>query len=458
MKFAWSMAFMAVWASTLAGCIDSSTSSRDARSPLSASKGGANSPFAGGEGCGGLPTAPESVRVDLVTPSFPNPTDAFNPLFPVGVLDRAILLGLSDGAPFRTETTRLPGTQTIIIDGEPVQTIISQYVAWEDRRIHEVALDWYGQDDEGHVWYFGEDVFNYEEGVVVDMNGTWLAGEEFPVAMIMPADPQVGNVWRPENACPIVFEEVTALDTDVTVAGPSGPVDGALIVTELHMDGTFEEKTFAPGYGEFSTGSTASGNLEALALAVPTDFLGGDVPEDLDDLSDGAEEMFDLARNGGWRRIASLFEEIEEDWRDYEATGVPPLLAAEMNDAIDALEEAIDAHDKAQARQAAVDVALACLDFELRYEERAEIDLDLIEVWSLQLQIDMAAHDAGGILSDLETIRLIRDRFEPALAGRIDGDLRALRDAAHAGDEGALSTGATKLHETVAELTGGATR
>jgi hypothetical protein len=392
------------------------------------------------------------LRVDLVEPSFTNPTAALNPLFPVGELDRAVLLGRADGESFRSETTRLPGTQTIIIDGEPVETVISQYVAWVDRRIDEVALDWYGQDDEGNVWYFGEDVFNYEDGGVVDTEGTWLAGEDGPVAMIMPVDPQIGNVWRPENACPIVFEEVIALDTNVTVEGPSGPVTGALIVRELHMDGTLEDKTFAPGYGEFSTGSGL--NIEALAVAVPTDFIGGEVPEDLDDLSDAAENLFGLARRGDWGRIESLFAEMGEDWEDYEATGVPPLLAAEMNEAIDALDEAIDARDRAQVRQAAVDIAFAGLDFELRHEGRADIDLDLIEVWSLQLQIDTAAHDRGARRSDLETIRVIRDRIARPLAGRIDGDLSALRAAAEAGDEVALSKSAANLHDTVAELTG----
>lgn len=450
MKFGWSIAYMIILASALTGCGDNPADSGGGLNPLSA-PGVGPPPFADRDGCNGLPTAPESLRVDLIEPSFTNPTAASNPLFPAGELDRAVLLGRADGEPFRSETTRLPGTQTIIIDGEPVETVISQYVAWVDGRIDEVALDWYGQDDEGNVWYFGEDVFNYEEGVVVDTEGTWRAGEDGPVAMIMPADPQVGNVWRPENACPIVFEEVTALDTNVTVEGPSGPVTGALIVRELHMDGSLEDKTFAPGYGEFSTGSGL--NIEALAVAVPADFLGGEVPEDLDDLSDAAESMFGLARRGDWREIASLFEEMEEDWEDYEATGVPPLLAAEMNDAIEALDEAIAARDRTQARQAAVHIAFAGVDFELRYEERTDIDLDLIEVWSLQLQIDRAAHDRGGIRSDLETIRVIRDRLARPLAGRIEGDLNALRTAAQAGDEAALSMSVKKLHDTIAELT-----
>ncbi len=442
----------------MTGCSDNSMSPGDAFRGMSATKSSQTISVAGDDGCGDLPTAPDSVRVDLIDPVFSDPIDADNPLFPVGELDRAILLGLADGEPFRTETTRMPGTKTIYIDGKPVETIISQYVAWQDRRIHEVAIDWYGQDDEGNVYYFGEDVFNYEDGVVVDTHGTWIAGDEFPVAMIMPADPQVGDVWRPENACPMVFEEVTALETDVTVDGPRGPVAGALLVRELHLDGVFENKTFAPGYGELSAGSVESGNLEALAVAVPTDFLGGKEPEDLEDVSDGAEEIFRVARNGSWRRIKTLFRELEEDWEDYEATGVPPLLAAQMNEAIGELSDAIVERDRAETRQGAVDVALASVDFELRYDERSEIDLDLIEVWTMQLRIDVAAHDVGGIRSDLETIRVIRDRLEPGFASRIDGDLSALRSAAQAGDEGALATVTASLHEAVVALGLSATR
>ena len=60
-------------------------------------------------------------------------------------------------------------------------------VAYLDGRIHEVALDWYAQADDGSAWYFGEDVFNYEDGKVADTEGTWIVGGETPAAMIMPA-------------------------------------------------------------------------------------------------------------------------------------------------------------------------------------------------------------------------------------------------------------------------------
>jgi len=58
-------------------------------------------------------------------------------------------------------------------------------VSYVDGRIHEVALDSYAQADDGAVWLFGEDVFRYEDGVVLDKEGTWYAGKDGPPAMIM---------------------------------------------------------------------------------------------------------------------------------------------------------------------------------------------------------------------------------------------------------------------------------
>ena len=134
-------------------------------------------------------------------------------------------------------------------------------------RILEVATDFYAQADDGSVWDFGENVDNYEDGVIVDHEGTWLAGKDGPPGMIMPADPQVGDVYRPENIRGLVFEEVTVKRTGVTVNGPRGPVPGAVFVQERLMEGTIEDKIFAPGYGEFKAQVASLDELYKLALA-----------------------------------------------------------------------------------------------------------------------------------------------------------------------------------------------
>ena len=157
----------------------------------------------------GVDVAPLSERVDLAIPTFSHPTDITNPLFPVSAQASVLMLGHVEGKPFRTEVTLLPDTRIVRWEGQDVETAVSQYVAFLDGRIEEVAYDLYAQADDGSVWYFGEDVFDFRDGTIVVTEGTWLAGRDGPAAMIMPASPQAGNAYRTENAPPFVFEEVT---------------------------------------------------------------------------------------------------------------------------------------------------------------------------------------------------------------------------------------------------------
>lgn len=245
-----------------------------------------------------LEVAPAGDRVDLAMPTFTNPTEITNLLFPVSSQHSVLLLGTVEDQAFRTEVTLLPATRIIEWEGQQVETLVSQYVAFLDGRIEEVAYDLYAQADDGSVWYFGENVFNFANGVIADTHGTWIAGVDGPAAMILPADPQVGDVYRPENIPGLVFEEVTVTSTDEILDGPRGPIEGGLTVEELHMDGATEEKTFAPGYGEFYT--AGGGEVEALALAVPTDAADGPTPADLERMTSSATD--------------ALAAVIAEDW------------------------------------------------------------------------------------------------------------------------------------------------
>jgi hypothetical protein len=53
----------------------------------------------------------------------------------------------------------------------------------------------YAQGDDGSVCYLGEDVADFEDGAIVAKESTWFAGKDGPAAMIMPADPKVGDPW-----------------------------------------------------------------------------------------------------------------------------------------------------------------------------------------------------------------------------------------------------------------------
>jgi hypothetical protein len=400
-----------------------------------------------------LPLAPESERVDIVAPTFSNPTEITNPLFPISDLHSAVLSGRVDGKAFHTETTLLPQTRMIEwSEGETAEARTSQYIAYLDGRIEEAALDYYAQADDGSVWYLGEDVYDYNRAGLIDgTEGTWLAGREGPPEMIMPADPQVGDVHRAENIPAVAFEEVAIKATDKTFDGPTGPVEGGMIARELHDDGAFSDKQFAPGYGEFFTGD--GGDVEAMALAVPTDALDESVPSELDALLTAANESFVAVRSGDWSSAAGDHTAATQAWDTYRRGEVPPLIRSEMIRALARLGATIDARDRAPAMSAAIDVSQSALDLELRYRPPAEIDLARFELWSRQILAHAAADDLGGAGGDVASLEWIRDRFahilDPADLTAIDVHLQALRGSVVDRDLGAIEAEATRLPDTL---------
>jgi hypothetical protein len=397
--------------------------------------------------------APQSSRVDLDSPRFSHPTSVSNPLFPVSQQKSVLLLGRVDGKPFRTEVTLLPETRIVEWQGRRVETLVSQYVAFLDGRIHEVAYDLYAQDDDGAVWYFGEDVFNFGDGVITDTHGTWLAGRDGPAAMIMPAEPKVGDVYRPENIPGLVFEEVTVKAVGRRLAGSLGAVEGGLVVEEFHLlDNAKERKTFAPGYGEFLTGG--DGDVEALALEVPTDALAQRTPAQLATLANGATDVFDAAGKKDWTTATARVREVTRAWRIVRAGEVPNRLRPQLEAALDALTESVSKRRVNDARSSAIEVARWSLDLQLRHRPVAAIDLARFDLWAAQILVDAAAGDAAAVNGDLFTLDYVRDRIgvelDQAELRRINTQLEALGGAVADEDLEAASASARHLRKIVA--------
>jgi hypothetical protein len=408
---------------------------------------------------GDIPVAPESARVDLSMPNFSDPTNVTNPLFPVSKQDSVLMVGHVDGKPFRTEVTLLPETRIIEWQGKRIETLVSQYMAYLDGRIQEVAYDLYAQADDGSVWYFGEDVADFEDGAIVTKEGTWLVGKDGPAAMIMPADPKVGDAYRTENTPGIAFEEVTVKAVGKTLDGPLGPVKGGLLAEELHMDGKTEGKTFAPGYGEFYTSDGS--DVEALALAVPTDALPGPLPDELDNLYSGALETFDAAKSRDWNGASGAVNKMNAAWKTYREgkipkkiePRIPKKIEPRMTKALAALKAAVDVRDAERTRQAAIDVAQWSLDLRLQYRPQTQIDLARMDLWAAQLTLDAAARKAGSVGGDVFTIGYIRDRILNSLDGadvvRFDSEVQKLQVAVADDDLLAASEAAERLRETL---------
>ncbi len=376
--------------------------------------------------------APESARVDIAKPSFSKPGEINNPLLPITKVEQLIQVGYKEGKPHRTEFTLLPGSQTIAWNGEKTETRVLQFVAYLDGRILETALDFLAQADGGAVWYFGEAVANYENGVIVDHAGTWLAGKDGPPAMIMPANPRPGNVYRVENIPGNVFEEVTVQAINQTLEGPRGLIKGVMFVQQVGMDGKTTVKAFAPGYGEFLA------HTENAAVAVPTDTLTKPLSAELKTMLKSADEIFNAASAEKWDTLTASLDTLTTAWEAHQAAvdlgSLFPLLDEQMNHALNALTQAIEKEDAAETRDAAFNVAIATLDLQMPYRPRAEIDLARFQLWTQRVITDSAANDAGAVAGDATVLQLIWDRVghtvEASKAKSIATQLAALRAAA----------------------------
>jgi hypothetical protein len=399
-----------------------------------------------GEGC-----APASDRVDLEPPVFSDPASITNPLFPVSQQHSVLMLGESEGEPVRIEVTLLPETKKIDLNGTEVEALVTQYTVYHDGRIHEVALDFFAQADDGSVWTLGEDVFFYEDGALDNTEGTWLAGTDGPPGMIMPADPAVGDVYRPEDVPGIGFEEATVKAVDQTVDGPRGPIAGAITITELHQDGTTEEKTFAPGYGEFIAGTPDDG--ESVALAVPTDELSGEVPAQLAEVASSANAIFEAVRDDDYDTANAGLASLTAAWDAYKSGDVPPLLESQIDEQIEALTSALSFQNPVDTQQAALDIERSALDLELQFRPPTDIDLARLEILAKQVLVDADDNEEADTAGDIATMEWVRNRFAHAidstLLGQIDGRVRDLRTAAVAEDLGAVSEAAAGLRESL---------
>jgi len=399
-----------------------------------------------GRGC-----APTDTRVDLDRPTFSDPTHIDNPLFPVSTLDSVIQVGTVEGKPFRSETTTLAKAGVVDWHGTKVPVVLSQYVAYLDGQIEEVALDRYAQADDGSVWYFGEDVTDYRDGAAYLTEGTWLAGRDGPPAMVMPANPELHDVFRVENVIGIVFEELTVVERGKTLRGPNGPVRGAIVVDELGVDGGHSLKTLAPGYGEFLTRNDSE--LEAMAVATPTDHLPGGAPVEIRKLLTATWGTLEYARLQEWQLARASVRRIQVQLGIADRTQQPPRVMALLHGSVERLDTAIRARRLRASERATIEVAQSAIDLEARYLDAIDVEVARFHLHSQKLRVDAAAREAALVQGDVVALERVRERIFSALDAKeltaLDRGLDALRIAADSGSLAAAADLAIGLAEDV---------
>jgi hypothetical protein len=173
--------------------------------------------------------------------------------------------GVKDGEPSREIMVATSKTKTI--QGVPC-TVVNDKL-YLSGKLEERTLDYYAQDKDGNVWYFGEDTAELKpNGEVKSTEGTWLAGRDGAVAGIfMPADPQVGQSFRQEYYKGQAEDHFRILSLNEQVTTPGATSDQAMLTMEWTPlePNVIDHKYYVQGIGTVLE-RTAKGPLERNTL------------------------------------------------------------------------------------------------------------------------------------------------------------------------------------------------
>jgi hypothetical protein len=121
-----------------------------------------------------------------------------------------------------------------------------------DGALTEDTLDWFAQDRDGNVWYFGENTQELEDGLISTISGTFMAGVNGDKpGIIMKAHPAVGDFYRQEFSLNNAedYGETLSLNEVVTVRfGTFNHCLKSEETTPLEPD-VVEDKFYALGVG-----------------------------------------------------------------------------------------------------------------------------------------------------------------------------------------------------------------
>jgi hypothetical protein len=134
------------------------------------------------------------------------------------------------------QTRKVMGVECIVVDDR----------AWEDGKLIEKTYDWFAQDKEGTVWYFGEDTKEYENGKVVSTKGSWEAGVDgAKPGIVMQGDPKVGQSYRQEYYKGEAEDQAKVQSLNDSVSVPYGSFDHVLETKEwTPLQPVFYEKKY----------------------------------------------------------------------------------------------------------------------------------------------------------------------------------------------------------------------
>jgi hypothetical protein len=126
-----------------------------------------------------------------------------------------------------TDTTRR------VADG--IEARVVRDTVRQGGQVLEDTFDWYAQDDDGNVWYLGEDTAEFEGGRITSREGSFEAGVDgAQPGIVMPADPAPGQRYRQEFLEGEAEDRGAVLSVDELVQAPVGRYDHAVLTKDTN--------------------------------------------------------------------------------------------------------------------------------------------------------------------------------------------------------------------------------
>jgi hypothetical protein len=172
-----------------------------------------------------------------------------NLYFPLPVGRRLTYRGIEDGQ--REVDTVSVTDRTKVIEGITA-TVVRDEVLKQGGGLLEKTFDWYAQDDQGNVWYVGEDTKEYLPNGKVDTSGSWEAGVNgAKPGVIMEANPQVPDGYRQECLSGEAVDIAWVVSAGGSIKIPYGTVHRVLRTLEFSPlePNIVSEKRYGPGLG-----------------------------------------------------------------------------------------------------------------------------------------------------------------------------------------------------------------
>jgi hypothetical protein len=173
-----------------------------------------------------------------------------NPFFPLVPGTTFVYAGTKDGQPESDRFYVSHLTKTIL--GVRTTVIIDR--GFINGRLEELTHDYFAQDRQGNVWYFGEDTKELDAtGKVISTEGTWRAGRNnAQPGIVMEAHPEVGDTYHQELARGVAEDMATVLTRDASLTVPAGAYHQVLETREFSPlePAVVEHKFYARGIGD----------------------------------------------------------------------------------------------------------------------------------------------------------------------------------------------------------------